>query len=47
MNKQLETVLIGGSGKTGKRVEKRLRARGVPVRVAASTAFASARVTSP
>jgi uncharacterized protein YbjT (DUF2867 family) len=38
MNKQLETVLIGGSGKTGKRVEKRLRARGVPVRVASRSA---------
>lgn len=34
MTKQLETLLIGGAGKTGRRVEARLRASGVPVRVA-------------
>jgi uncharacterized protein YbjT (DUF2867 family) len=34
MTKQQETVLIGGSGKTGRRVEARLRALGAPVRTA-------------
>lgn len=38
MTKQLETLLIGGSGKTGRRVETRLRALGVPVRVASRSA---------
>ena len=38
MTKQLETLLIGGAGKTGRRVESRLRARGVPVRVASRSA---------
>ncbi|RYZ09772.1 MAG: NmrA family transcriptional regulator [Myxococcales bacterium] len=38
MRNQLETLLIGGSGKTGRRVETRLRAKGVPVRVASRSA---------
>lgn len=38
MKKQLETLLIGGAGKTGRRVAARLRARGVPVRVASRSA---------
>lgn len=34
MTKQLETVLIGGAGKTGRRVAARLAQQGVPVRLA-------------
>ncbi|HEY6079079.1 MAG TPA: NmrA family NAD(P)-binding protein [Polyangiaceae bacterium] len=33
-HRQLETVIVGGAGKTGKRVAQRLSARGVPVRLA-------------
>lgn len=33
-NQASETVIIGGAGKTGKRVEQRLLAQGVPVRLA-------------
>ena len=33
-NQQLETVIVGGAGKTGRRVEQRLKALGVPVRLA-------------
>jgi uncharacterized protein YbjT (DUF2867 family) len=33
-NSKLETVIVGGAGKTGRRVEQRLRERGVPVRLA-------------
>ncbi len=38
MTKHLETLLIGGAGKTGRRVETRLRALGVPTRVASRSA---------
>jgi uncharacterized protein YbjT (DUF2867 family) len=34
MKTKLETLLIGGTGKTGRRVEARLRAEGVPTRSA-------------
>lgn len=34
MKTKLETLLIGGTGKTGRRVEARLRAQGVPTRTA-------------
>lgn len=40
MTKQLETLLIGGAGKTGRRVEARLRERGVPVRMASRSSAA-------
>jgi uncharacterized protein YbjT (DUF2867 family) len=32
-NKQLPTLVLGGTGKTGRRVVERLKARGLPVRV--------------
>jgi len=33
-----ETLIVGGTGKTGKRVAERLRARGVPVRIGSRSA---------
>lgn len=38
MSKPLQTLLIGGSGKTGRRVEARLRAQGAEVRVGSRSA---------
>ena len=34
MNGDTTTLIVGGAGKTGRRVAERLRARGVPVRIA-------------
>jgi len=38
MNQQRTTLILGGTGKTGRRVAERLQARGLPVRLASRSA---------
>jgi predicted dinucleotide-binding enzyme len=40
LGKRLPTLIVGGKGKTGRRVAQRLATRGLPVRIGSRRSFA-------